>query len=146
MPTVRWVHSRSAGLDDVLFPALVESPVPLTNGRGVFSQSLGEFALGAILYFAKDFRRMMRNQEAGAGSSSTSPRSPARRSAIVGYGDIGRAVATRVRAMGMQVLALASGHGPSSYNVDPLVDRDLRRRTGRRRCSRSATTSWWPRR
>ena len=35
-------------------PALVESPVPLTNGRGVFSQSLGEFALGAILYFAKD--------------------------------------------------------------------------------------------
>ena len=64
-PKVRWVHSRSAGLDTVLFPELVESPVPLTNGRGVFSQSLGEFALGAILYFAKDFRRMMRNQEAG---------------------------------------------------------------------------------
>ena len=64
-PKVRWVHSRSAGLDNVLFPELVESPVPLTNGRGVFSQSLGEFALGAILYFAKDFRRMIRNQEAG---------------------------------------------------------------------------------
>jgi phosphoglycerate dehydrogenase-like enzyme len=64
-PKVRWVHSRSAGLDTVLFPALVESPVPLTNGRGVFSQSLGEFALGAILHFAKDFRRMIRNQEAG---------------------------------------------------------------------------------
>src|ERR1035441_2721994 len=25
-PKVRWVHSRSAGLDTVLFPALVESP------------------------------------------------------------------------------------------------------------------------
>src|SRR5579883_1264463 len=36
---VRWVHSRAAGLDGVLFPALVESPVPLTNGRGVFSES-----------------------------------------------------------------------------------------------------------
>ena len=64
-PKVKWVHSRSAGLDTVLFPELVKSAVPLTNGRGVFSQSLGEFALGAILYFAKDFRRMQRNQEAG---------------------------------------------------------------------------------
>ncbi len=62
---VRWVHSRSAGLDSVLFPELVASNVPLTNGSGVFSQSLGEFALAAILYFAKDFRRMIRNQMAG---------------------------------------------------------------------------------
>ena len=62
---VRWVHSRSAGLDSVLFPELVESKVPLTNGSGVFSQSLGEFALAAILFFAKDFRRMIRNQMAG---------------------------------------------------------------------------------
>src|SRR5215470_12886766 len=47
-PRVHWVHSRSAGLDGVLFKELIESPVPLTNGRGVFSQSLGEFALAAI--------------------------------------------------------------------------------------------------
>src|SRR5712692_8922190 len=44
-PRVRWVHSRAAGLDGMLFPELVESPAPLTNGRGVFSQSLGEFVI-----------------------------------------------------------------------------------------------------
>src|ERR1700738_5602526 len=60
-PNLRWVHSKAAGLDTVLFPELIESPVPLTNGRGVFSQSLGEFVVGAVLYFAKDFRRMMRH-------------------------------------------------------------------------------------
>ncbi|MDQ2901723.1 MAG: D-2-hydroxyacid dehydrogenase, partial [Acidobacteriota bacterium] len=64
-PRVEWVHSRSAGLDGKLFPSLVESPVPLTNGRGVFSQSLGEFVIGAALYFAKDFRRMLRSQAEG---------------------------------------------------------------------------------
>jgi phosphoglycerate dehydrogenase-like enzyme len=64
-PNVKWVHSRAAGLDTFLFPELVESDVPLTNGSGVFSDSLGEFVLAAILYFAKDFRRMIRNQEAG---------------------------------------------------------------------------------
>jgi len=119
-PKVRWVHSRSAGLDTVLFPALVESPVPLTNGRGVFSQSLGEFALGAILYFAKDFRRMIRNQEAGRWEQFDIVEVSGQTVGIVGYGDIGRAVATRVRALGMRVLAIKR-HGPSLYNVDPLV-------------------------
>jgi phosphoglycerate dehydrogenase-like enzyme len=61
---LRWIHSRSAGLDSTLFPELIESDVILTN-RGVFSPSLGEFALAAILYFAKDFRRIIRNQMAG---------------------------------------------------------------------------------
>ena len=50
-PRVKWIHSRSAGLDGQLFKELVESHVPLTNGRGVFSQSLGEFALAAFLFF-----------------------------------------------------------------------------------------------
>ena len=81
-PSVRWVHSRSAGLDKILFPELVQSPVPLTNGSGVFSQTLGEFALGVILYFAKDFRRMIRNQEAGRWEQfDVDERSPARPSA-----------------------------------------------------------------
>src|SRR5262245_1705104 len=62
---LRWIHSRSAGLERTLFPELIESEVILTNGSGVFSPSLGEFALAAILYFAKDFRRMIRNQSAG---------------------------------------------------------------------------------
>jgi len=120
-PKVRWVHSRSAGLDSLLFPELVESPVPLTNGSGVFSPSLGEFALAAILYFAKDFRRMIRNQVAGRWEQFDIVEISGQTVGIVGYGDIGRAVATRVRAMGMRVLAVKR-HGPPLYNVDPLVD------------------------
>ena len=105
-PQVRWVHSRSAGLDRVLFPELVRSAVPLTNGRGVFSQTLGEFALAAILYFAKDLRRMIRNQEAGRWEQFLVEEIAGQTVGIVGYGDIGRAVASRAHAMGMKVFAL----------------------------------------
>ena len=119
-PKARWVHSRSAGLDGVLFPELAESPVPLTNGRGVFSQSLGEFALGAILYFAKDFRRMNRNQEAGRWEPFDIVGIAGQTVGILGYGDIGRAVAVRARAMGMRVLAVKR-RGPSLDDADPLV-------------------------
>lgn len=119
-PRVRWVHSRAAGLDHLLFPELVASDVPLTNGTGVFSRSLGEFALAAILYFAKDFRRMLRSQEAGRWEQFDVEEIADRTVGIVGYGDIGRATATRVHAMGMKVLALKR-HAPSS--ADPLIDK-----------------------
>jgi phosphoglycerate dehydrogenase-like enzyme len=115
---VRWVHSRSAGLDSTLFPELVNSEVPLTNGSGVFSQSLGEFALAAILYFAKDFRRMIRNQAAGVWEQFDVEEIAGQTVGIVGYGDIGRAVATRVHAMGMTVLA-NKRHPPAGG--DPLI-------------------------
>ena len=105
-PSVTWVHSRSVGLDSVLFPELVESDVTLTNSRGVFSASLGEFALAAILYFAKDFRRMLRNQSAGIWQPFDVEAVAGQTVGIVGYGDIGREVAVRVRAMGMCVLAV----------------------------------------
>src|ERR1039457_3345514 len=64
-PQPRWVHSRPAGLDSLLFPELIESPVPLTNGSGVFSPPLGEFVIGAMIYSAQDFRRLFRWQMAG---------------------------------------------------------------------------------
>jgi phosphoglycerate dehydrogenase-like enzyme len=119
-PRLRWVHSRAAGLDGVLFPALAASPVPLTNGRGVFSQPLGEFVVGAALFFAKDFRRMLHSQQAGKWDQFDVQVVDGQTMAIVGYGDIGRAIASRARALGMKVLALR--RRPAQSEGDPLVD------------------------
>lgn len=118
---LRWVHSRSVGLERSLFPELVNSPVILTNGVGVFSSSLGEFALAAILYFAKDFRRMVCNQIAGVWEQFDVIPVAGQTVGIVGYGDIGRAVASRARPLGMTVLALKR-HAPSPGELDNLVD------------------------
>jgi phosphoglycerate dehydrogenase-like enzyme len=118
---LRWVHSRSAGLDHVLFPELIASDVTLTNGKGVFSASLGEFALAAILYFAKNFRRMVRSQMAGRWDPFDVEMVAGRTVGIVGYGDIGRAVAARVRPMGMHVLAVKR-HVPREGDADSLVE------------------------
>jgi phosphoglycerate dehydrogenase-like enzyme len=117
---MRWVHSRSAGLERTLFPELIESPAPLTNGSGVFSPALAEFVLGAILYFAKDFRRMIRNQMAGAWEAFDVMPISGQTVGIVGYGDIGRAVAASVRPLDggsrRQTACWAS------QEADPLVE------------------------
>jgi phosphoglycerate dehydrogenase-like enzyme len=120
-PRAQWVHSRAAGLDGLLFPELVESPALLTNGRGVFSQSLGEFVIASALFFAKDFRRMLRNQAAGVWAPFDVEEVSGQTMGIVGYGDIGRACARRARDMGMKVLAVR--RRPELSNGDELVSR-----------------------
>jgi phosphoglycerate dehydrogenase-like enzyme len=117
----KWIHGRFAGLDHVLFPELVASPIPFTNGRGVFSQALGEFVLGAVLYFAKDFPRMRRSQQAAKWDPFDVMEISRQTMGIVGYGDIGRACASRAKAMGMRVLALR--RRPELSQGDSRVDR-----------------------
>jgi phosphoglycerate dehydrogenase-like enzyme len=119
-PNLRWIHVMSAGLDTVLSAELEESPAVLTNGRGVFSLSLGEWAIGAILYFAKDFRRLIRSQAEGRWDPFDVVEISGQTVGIVGYGDIGRAVAARAGALGMRVLGL-NRRGPLPDHPDVLA-------------------------
>jgi phosphoglycerate dehydrogenase-like enzyme len=105
-PGIRWVHCRFAGLDGLLFPELVESAVPLTNGRGSFSRSLGEFAVAGLLYFAKDFPRMRRRQAVREWQPFDVEDLHGRTLGIVGFGDIGRAIAARAKPFGMRIVGL----------------------------------------
>src|SRR5215469_8695026 len=118
---LRWIHSRSAGLEQALFPELIDSEVILTNASGVFSPSLGECAVTAILYFDKDFRRMIRNQQAGLWEQFDVEMISGQTLGIVGYGSIGRAVAIRARALEMKVLGLKR-HVPQDPEADSLID------------------------
>ncbi len=105
-PGLCWLHSRSAGLDRVLVPELLASPAVLTNGRGVFSPALAEFAIAALLFFAKDLRRLVDSQREGRWDPFDMQPLAGRTLGIVGYGDIGQAAAARARALGMRVLGL----------------------------------------
>lgn len=127
-PKLEWIHAMFAGLDRSLFPELVASPVPLTNGRGVFSQSLGEFVLLGILYFAKDVDRMLKSRAAHRWDVYDKVEIRKQTLGIVAHGDIGRAVAWRAKAMGMRVLAQRKNtaaragdeHVDRVYGVDGL--------------------------
>jgi phosphoglycerate dehydrogenase-like enzyme len=118
-PRLRWIHARSAGLDRVLAPEVVAHPAVVTNGRGAFSPALAEFVLGALLFFAKDLRRLVRQQEARAWEGFDMERLEGRTVGIVGFGDIGRAVASRLQPLGMEILALR--RRPELAAPDPLV-------------------------
>ncbi len=122
-PRVRWVHSRSAGLDELLFPELAESAVPLTNARGVFSDILGEFVIAAVLFFAKGLRRMVRSQQAGVWDPFDTVELAGQTMGIIGMGDIGKAAAQRSEALGLRVIGLHRADGPDAKH-DLLAQSD----------------------
>ncbi|HYO81488.1 MAG TPA: D-2-hydroxyacid dehydrogenase [Bryobacteraceae bacterium] len=118
---LEWVHSLAAGVENQLIPELVESGIPLTNSRGVYASSLAEFALAAILYYAKDLQRMKRQQKAHRWEQFDVEMIEGRTVGIVGYGAIGRQVAERVAKAGMKVYGLR--RRPDAGDPDPNVAR-----------------------
>lgn len=120
---VKWVHSMSAGLDTMLFPELVDGPAVLTNARGVYKESLGEFGMFGIFYFAKDIPRMRRNQKAHKWEQFDVDMVDRQTLGIIGYGEIGRSVARRAHAMGMRVIA--TRRRPELNDGDPFVSKSF---------------------
>ena len=120
-PRLEWIHAMYAGLDRSLFSELVHSPIPLTNGSGVFSQSLGEFVILGVLYFAKDIPRMMKAKAERRWDVYDKLEISRQTIGIVAHGDIGRAVAARAKALGMRVLA--QRRNPAPRPGDEHVDR-----------------------
>jgi phosphoglycerate dehydrogenase-like enzyme len=120
-PNVKWVHSLSAGVEKLLVPGFIESPVPLTNARGVYKRSLADFCLTGILYFYKHIRRLVEAQRAHKWEPFDVDWVEGKVMGVVGYGEIGRECATLAKAIGLKVHA--TRRKPELSANDPLLDR-----------------------
>jgi len=119
----RWIHSLWTGVDNVLCPEVLASPLPLTNGRGVFRRPLAEWAIGAMLYFAYRMRRMISQQQAGVWGAFTTEEIQGKTLGIVGYGGIGSTAAELARPFGMEIAALR--RRPEMFEKDSSVDQSF---------------------
>jgi phosphoglycerate dehydrogenase-like enzyme len=122
---LRWIHTPFAGVDEALYPALVQSPIRLTCSRGVSAAALADHALGMILSFARGLAVAIRDQEKGWTRERFFDANPmpveldGKVLGILGFGSIGREVARRGRAFGMRIHAWKRNPTES----EPLVDR-----------------------
>ena len=110
-----WVHTDSAGVDSVLFDALVDSPVTVTNARGVYERTIAEFVLAYVLAFAKDVPGSLELQRQQRWLRRDTETIDGAHAMIVGPGAIGRAIARMLTAVGMTV----SGVGRTARDGDP---------------------------
>jgi phosphoglycerate dehydrogenase-like enzyme len=62
---LKWTQAPTASMEKYLFPELVDSPVMVTNMRGIFSDVIADHVFGFILCFAKNFHTYVRQQIQG---------------------------------------------------------------------------------
>lgn len=121
LPSVRWIHTLAAGVEFLPFDLLRRSNIIVTNSRGLYADALGEFAVAAMLWFAKDLRRLIRGQEARHWDPYTVERLAGKTAGIIGYGGIGRAVGARAAALGMRVIGVGRRQEPGEPTIDDTI-------------------------
>ena len=94
---VRWVAASNVGVNRLLFPALVESDVPLTNARGAADGPIAETVVGFVVAMAKGSARCSTGSARTAWELHQMERLAGRRVLIVGPGPIGRAIGRALR-------------------------------------------------
>jgi phosphoglycerate dehydrogenase-like enzyme len=104
---LQWIHATSAGVDALMFPALIKSDVIVTNARGIFDRTIAEYVLCSILMFAKDFPRSIRLQDQHQWQHRDTERAEGKQVLVVGAGSIGRQIGRLVKAIGMHPHGIA---------------------------------------
>ena len=104
---LRWIHAAGVGVDWALFPEVIDSDVVVTNCRGVFDETMPEYALALLLALAKDLPATIDDQRVRRWRHRPLSLLRARRATVVGAGSIGRATTRLLRAVGMEVSVVA---------------------------------------
>lgn len=110
---LRWIHSPSAAVHQLLFQELVQSAVVVTNSSEVHAPVVAEHVLALIFALAKKIPQAVRLQQKHEWGQETiwskppRPREVAEATlGLVGLGSIGQLVAKKASALGMRVVAV----------------------------------------
>ena len=108
-PNLKWIHSYLAGVEGLCAElrrlrlpsnpsvSLSESGILVTNARGVFSSSLKEYTMAAILHFAKQIPRLQANKQNRRWERFVMGEVKGQTVGFIGYGDIAKEIASACR-------------------------------------------------
>lgn len=105
-PHLTWVHSATSGVERALTPAALARDVLVTNARGVFSRPIAEHVLLMILAVSRHLPDLLELQRERTWQPLEGRELRELTIGIVGYGSLGRSVASLASAFGSRVIAL----------------------------------------
>jgi phosphoglycerate dehydrogenase-like enzyme len=118
-PSLRWVHSASAGVERLLSPAARARGLWITNARGVFSQPIAEYVLMMVLAVSRRLPQLLELQAERTWQPLEGRELRDVTLGIVGFGSIGRAVAELATPFVMRVIA--TRRDPRPRPGEPLL-------------------------
>ena len=103
---LRWVQAFLGGVNGLLFPEFVVSPVTLTSLKGSFSIPAAEYAMGVMLAFSRRLGYDIRQRPHRKFVASEPTELYGKTVGIIGLGNMGLEIAKRCRCFQMNVLAM----------------------------------------
>lgn len=135
-PNLRWIHSFFAGVDGICSQlkqlrsidepgmSMTQNNLLVTNAKGVFSSSLKEYVIAAILYFAKQVPRLEKNKQDKKWERFIMGEIKGLTVGFVGYGDIAREIALACKFFGMRCIATRKDPSKKGGHLDALYGAD----------------------
>jgi phosphoglycerate dehydrogenase-like enzyme len=117
VPSLRWIHSVSAGVDHLLCHELLESPIIFTNSVGAHSPSIAESVMGMLLFVVKHLGEHWDAQKVHHWQKVQNDELGGKTIGIIGLGHVGLELARRAKAFGMRVAA-------TKRHPNPVADVD----------------------
>lgn len=111
-PRLRWIQVLGVGIEKFMDPCLIERKVQVANARGINVANLAEHAIAMMLAFARGLPELMHRQSHRQWLPGNGPMLPVlselngSRLCLIGYGEIGREIARRAKALDMDVWAM----------------------------------------
>lgn len=105
---VKW----GVGIDNVDMDAARELGIPITNTPQMFGDEVADVALGYLIALARDLFAIDQSVRDGEWDKRRGISLSGKTAALVGFGDIGRALARRLVAIGMKVIAYDPNFAP----------------------------------
>lgn len=105
-PTMRWLQSFSAGVDNPFFAQILERGVRLTTASGTSASPIAQTVVMYMLALSRNLRGWMRNQDRKEWTMHPIEELDGASLAVIGMGPIGEHVARLGVALGMRVEAV----------------------------------------
>lgn len=107
MGSVRWVHCTGAGVDAWLAPPALDTSIMLTRTPESFGPAIAEWAVARVFAFQQGLGELAAAQREHRWAPRDWPRLAGTRALVVGTGDVGRAVASALSALGVVVTGVS---------------------------------------
>jgi phosphoglycerate dehydrogenase-like enzyme len=123
---LRWIHSPAAGVGNMLFPAMIDSAIELTNSRGLASVPIAEHVIAVTLALLRDLPLALRRQSERVWAqnefhAATPPRTlQGSRLLVLGLGSIGSEVARLAAGFGAHVVGIRRRSGGAHEHVEAV--------------------------
>ena len=121
-PNLRWIQFTSAGVDALWQPFLDAGKIKITSAKGLHGIPMSEFTISAMLHFAKDWPRLMRQKTERKYEKFMCQELFGKVAVMIGVGEIGGMCALRAKQLGMRVIGVRRREGSGDLSKDVFDD------------------------